>query len=287
MSADIIDPAGARVSREHIERIERTRRLYSGLAVLVLAAVLIAGYDRASALNSGSFWRGLAHFFDYPGQIVDEAWAAGPDFFLRISGFVPALIETLNIAAVATLVGAVLGTVFSLLAARNLDVWPPLIPLCRRIMDVMRAFPELILALFLIFVLGAGPVPAAIAVAFHTIGALGKLFSEVNENVDMKPVEGLKSAGASWLKRMRYAVLPQVLPNYTSYMLLRFEINVRASAILGFVGAGGLGAELSRAIGWGSGADTAAIFVLLFGSIVAIDQLSSWFRRRLVASNAA
>ena len=170
------------------------------------------------------------------------------------------------------------------LSTRNLDVWPPLIPVVRRAMDIMRAFPELIIALFLIFVLGTSPVPAMIAVAFHTAGALGKLFSEVNENADRKPIEGLQACGANWFQRMRFGVVPQVLPNYLSYALLRLEINVRASAILGFVGAGGIGAELRRTIGWGQGAgdETAALFVLLFLSIVAIDQLSSYLRGRLI-----
>ncbi len=150
-------------------------------------------------------------------------------------------------------------------------------------MDVMRAFPELILALFLIFVLGTSPVPAMIAVAFHTVGALGKLFSEVNENADRKPMEGLEAAGGSWFQRIRYGVIPQVAPNWLSYFLLRLEINVRASAILGFVGAGGIGTELRRTIGWGQGAgdETVALFTLLILSIVVIDQTSSWGRARL------
>jgi phosphonate transport system permease protein len=155
-------------------------------------------------------------------------------------------------------------------------------------MDSMRAFPELIIALFLIFIMGSSPVPAMIAVAFHTSGALGKLFSEVNENIDPAPLEGLQSCGATWLQRMRFGVFPQVLPNYLSYFMLRFEINVRASAILGFVGAGGIGTEMRRTIGWGKGAgdETAALFLLLILSIFAIDQLSSIMRRRLVSSEA-
>jgi phosphonate transport system permease protein len=138
----------------------------------------------------------------------------------------------------------------------------------------------------LIFVLGGGPVPAMIAIAIHTAGALGKQFSEVNENADLKPVEGLTSVGATWLQRMWLGVIPQVAPNYLSYALMRFEINVRASAILGFVGAGGIGAELRVAISWGTGRydAAAAIFILLFLTIVAIDQLSSHFRHRLVGA---
>jgi len=277
------------VLRDEILRAEQRRRLYSALVVVLTVAVLVSGFNQASALNSGSFFGGLLKFFDYPGEIVAEAWASGLAFPALLWRFLPALVETLNIALVATLLGGAAAIGLSFLSARNLDAWPPLVPVTRRAMDVMRAFPELILALFLIFVLGGSPVPAMIAVAIHTAGALGKLFSEVNENIDAKPIDGLRACGASWLQRLRFAVLPQVAPNYVSYFLLRLEINVRASAILGFVGAGGIGSELRRTIGWGQGAgdETAALFVLLFLSIMAIDQLSSAVRGRLVRGPAA
>ena len=265
-------------------RLENQRRLYTGLGLALAIAILISGYQTAESLNSGGFVQGLSKFFDYPSQIVREAIAKGPEFWPLFPRFFPALIETLNIALVATLIGGLLAMILSLAATRNLDVPDRLIPVIRRIMDIMRAFPELILALFLIFVLGASPVPAAIAVAFHTAGALGKLFSEINENIDVKQIEGLKATGASWIQRVRYGVIPQVLPNYTSYFLLRLEINVRASAILGFVGAGGIGSELARSIGWGDGAITSALFLMLFATIVIIDQLSSALRRRLTVA---
>ncbi|WP_420406104.1 phosphonate ABC transporter, permease protein PhnE [Nisaea sp.] len=274
------------VMHQEVVALENRRRLYTGLAVVLLIAVVMSGYHEASQLNSGGFLQGLAKFFDYPAQIVAQSWEDGWAFWALFPKFLPALIETLNIAAVATIIGALIATVLSLLSSRNLEVPAAMIPVVRRIMDVMRAFPELIIALFLIFVLGASPVPAAIAVAFHTSGALGKLFSEVNENIDVKPLEGLKATGSTWLQRVRFGVLPQVLPNYSSYFLLRFEINVRASAILGFVGAGGIGSELSRAIGWGAGNEIAALFLLLFLSIVAIDQLSSYLRRHFVGAES-
>lgn len=274
--------------QEEILHLEKRRRLYTGVMILVTAAVIIAGYGQANSMNSGGFISGLSKFFDYPGEIVIEAWQSGGEFFLLLIKFLPALIETLNIALVATILGGAAAMMMAFLSTRGLDVWPWAIPIVRRSMDFMRAFPELIIALFLIFVLGTSPVPAMIAVAFHTAGALGKLFSEVNENIDRKPIEGLKACGANWLQRLRYAVVPQVAPNYMSYFLLRLEINVRASAILGFVGAGGIGSELRRTIGWGKGAgdETAALFVLLFLSIVVIDQISSYLRRQLVGSEA-
>ena len=269
--------------------MERRRKLYSMIGILLMVAVLASGYRLASSMNSGSFLNGLEKFFDYPGEIVREAWDAGKGFFGLVLQFIPALIETLNIAGAATLVGGAAAVVLAFLGSSNLGVKPPVIvPMVRRIMDSMRAFPELIIALFLIFILGSSPVPAMIAVAFHTAGALGKLFSEVNENADADPIEGLASCGATWLQRMRFGVLPQVLPNYLSYFMLRFEINVRASAILGFVGAGGIGTELRRTIGWGQGAgdETAALFFLLILSIFVIDQLSSFMRQRLVSGKA-
>ena len=275
--------------RESLIEQERRRRLYTAIMLIITVAVIVSGYAQSNSMNSGGFLQGMSKFFDYPGEIVAEAIASGLAFPGLMLQFLPALIETLNIALVATLLGGVAATGLSCASTRNFDVWPPLIPVVRRTMDFMRAFPELIIALFLIFVLGSSPVPAMIAVAFHTSGALGKLFSEVNENVDRKPIEGLKACGANWTQRLRFAVLPHVLPNYLSYFLLRLEINVRASAILGFVGAGGIGAELRRTIGWGKGAgdETAALFVLLFLSIVAIDQLSSMLRGRLIGQRTA
>ncbi|HKK99592.1 MAG TPA: phosphonate ABC transporter, permease protein PhnE [Desulfotignum sp.] len=273
------------VIQTEIMAMEKRRRLYSMAGLVLIAAVLISGYGLSNNLNSGGFLTGMQQFFDYPSEIVKEAWAAGFSFFLVMGRFVPALVETLNIAGAASIMGGAVAVVLAFLGSANLGVKPPVVvTIVRRIMDIMRAFPELILALFLIFILGSSPVPAMIAVAFHTAGALGKLFSEVNENADADPVEGLASCGATWLQRMRYGVLPQVLPNYLSYFMLRFEINVRASAILGFVGAGGIGMELRRTIGWGKGAgdETAALFMLLILSIFVIDQLSSFIRRRLV-----
>ncbi len=151
-------------------------------------------------------------------------------------------------------------------------------------LDAMRAIPEIVIALLLIYILGGGPVPAMIAIAFHTTGALGKMFSEVAENADQKPVDGLASVGATWGQKMWLGVIPQVAPDWLSYVLQRFEVNVRASAILGFVGSGGIGYDLKIAMQWGGGKydQVVAIFLMLFLTIVLIDQLSSRYRQKLV-----
>jgi phosphonate transport system permease protein len=259
------------------------RRLYGGLTLLVFVLLMVSGFMTADARNAGGFWDGLAQIGDYPAEVLAEAWEKRADLHALLAEFFPALVETINIAAVSTLIGGAAGLLLSLLATRGLARWPRLIPVFRRLMDIMRAVPEIVIALVLIFVLGGGPVPAMIAIAIHTAGALGKLFSEVAENADLKPVEGLASTGATWAQRMWLGVLPQVAPNYLSYALLRFEINIRASAILGFVGAGGLGYELRNSMAWGPGRfdEAAAIFILLFGAIVFFDQVSSRYRNKL------
>ncbi|WP_372604104.1 phosphonate ABC transporter, permease protein PhnE [Actibacterium sp.] len=262
----------------------KRKRMYGGIMFAVFALLLVSGFMLADSRNAGGFWDGILNIFDFPADV----WADTVPKLDQLPGhlltYFPALVETINIAAVSTLVGAILGTVLSMLSTRGLARWPRLIPLFRRIMDIMRAVPEIVIALVLIFILGGGPMPAAIAIAFHTSGALGKLFSEVNENADLKPVEGLYSVGATWGQRMYLGIVPQVAPNYFSYALLRFEINIRASAILGFVGAGGIGYELKNAMSWGQGKydEAAAIFILLLATITLFDQLSGHIRNHLV-----
>ncbi len=270
--------------REDYLAAARRKRMYSGILLILFVAVLASGFDLAQSRNAGTFLGGLHRVFDFPGELIAEAFSKAGAIPGHMLNYLPALIETLNIAAVATLFGALIGAVLSLLATRGLAKWPRLALVFRRFLDICRAVPEVVIALALIFAMGGGPVPAMIAIAFHTIGALGKLFSEVNENADLKPVEGLASVGASWSQRMWLGILPQVAPNWLSYALLRFEINVRASAILGFVGAGGIGYELKNAISWGQGRYDAAasIFILLFLTIVAIDQLSNRWRHKLI-----
>ena len=279
-------PSVYSIQSSYMAQVHR-RRLYGGLTLLIFVVLMVSGFNIADSRNAGGFWDGLHQIGDYPAEVLAEAWAKRADLPGLIAKYFPALIETINIAAVSTLIGAVGGLFLSLLGTRGLAKWPRLIPLFRRISDVMRAVPEIVIALVLIFVLGGGPVPAMIAIAIHTAGALGKMFSEVAENADLKPVEGLASTGATWSQRMMLGVLPQVAPNYVSYTLLRFEINVRASAILGFVGAGGIGYELRNAMGWGAGRfdDAAAIFILLFGTIVLFDQLSSRYRSKLTGGH--
>lgn len=271
-------------TREGYLEMVRRKRMYGGILLVFFIAVMASGWMVAEDRNAGDFWPGLPQVFDFPAEVLSEAWANRANIPSLLWEYTPALIETINIAAVATLIGAIAAMGLSLLATRGLARWPRMIPVFRRTMDALRAIPEIVIALVLIYILGGGPVPAVIAIALHTGGALGKLFSEVAENADTKPVEGLASVGANWTQRMWLGVIPQVAPNWLSYALLRFEINVRASAILGFVGEGGIGSDLKVAMQWGQGRydEVVAIFLLLFITIVVIDQVSDRYRHKLV-----
>lgn len=282
-------PRNTKIIQESYMAMVQRKRLYGGLVLLIFVLLMVSGFMVADGRNAGGFWDGIGNVGDYPAVVLAEAWAYRTELPGYLLKFFPALIETVNIAAVSTLVGVVAGFFLAMHSTHGLAYFPWAIPFVRRATDIMRAIPEIVIALLLIFVLGGGPVPAVIAIAIHTAGAIGKLFSEVAENADLKPVEGLSSVGANWTQRILLGVLPQVAPNFLSYSLLRFEINIRASAILGFVGAGGLGYELRNAMSWGPGLfdEAAAIFILLFATIIFFDQVSSRYRNRLSEGQTA
>ena len=142
--------------------------------------------------------------------------------------------------------------------------------------------PDLVYAMIFVFALGIGPLPGVLALAVHTTGALGKLFSEVNEGIDRRPLEGVIAAGGTWPTIMRMAVLPQVLPNFISYALLRFEFNIRSASVLGIVGAGGIGEELYLSIRQFDYTDISAIVLLIILVVMAADLSCKSIRHRLI-----
>ncbi|MGF1446576.1 MAG: phosphonate ABC transporter, permease protein PhnE [Pikeienuella sp.] len=262
--------------------LERRRKIYSFLMIVIALAVLFSGLRVTEAANAGGFLEGLPQLFDYAADVISEAWEAGWAWFPLLWQYMPFLIETINMAVVATLIGFALAFVVSFIASRNLVKYGAIVWIARRLLDISRAFPEIVIALFLIFLIGKNPIAAVAAIAFHSVGALGKLFSEVNENIDMKPLDGLAASGASWTQRIWFGAVPQVMPNFLSYALLRLEINVRASAIMGFVGAGGLGQQFKTVTDLKHGDHMSAILVLLIGSIFLIDWISSRLRGRII-----
>ncbi|MEO0749653.1 MAG: phosphonate ABC transporter, permease protein PhnE, partial [Pseudomonadota bacterium] len=143
------------IQSSYMAQVHR-RRLYGGLTLLIFVALMVSGFNVADDRNAGGFWDGLHQIGDYPADVLSEAWEKRADLPGLIAKYFPALIETINIAAVSTLIGALGGLFLSLLGTRGLAKWPRLIPVFRRISDIMRAVPEIVIALMLIFVLGGG-----------------------------------------------------------------------------------------------------------------------------------
>lgn len=192
--------------------------------------------------------------------------------------YVTLIWETILMAITATLLGAAGAFVLSFPAAYNFAPARWLHWISRRFMELCRGIPEILLALIFVFMIGIGPLAGVLAIAIHTVGALGKLFAEVNENASSRPVEGIAATGGTWVQQMLYGVVPQVTPNFTSYALLRFEINVRASSIIGFVGAGGIGQELNRVISFYSDDRVLAVLILVVLTVTVIDLISERLR---------
>lgn len=181
------------------------------------------------------------------------------------------LLDTVLIAFLATLFGTIGAFLICFGASRNLVKNNWIYFISRRVMEFARSVPELVYALIFVFAFGLGPFPGVLAISIHSCGALGKLFSEVNENIDMDHVEGVRAAGANWFQTIRFAVVPQVIPNFLSYTLLRFEINVRAASVIGFVGAGGIGQELMFVIRQFVYQDISAIVLMIIITVAVID----------------
>ena len=195
------------------------------------------------------------------------------------------LIDTVWIALFATILGTAIAFVSSFLSARNLSPHPTVYFITRRLMEIARSVPELVSALGFVFAFGIGPLPGVLAIAVHTVGSQGKLFSEVHENIDSGQLEGARSTGANWFQVMRYGVLPQVVPNLVSYTFLRFEVNIRVSTVIGLVGAGGIGVELIFAIRQFQYQEVSAILLMIIALVVGLDLASEGVRRRIVSGN--
>ena len=148
--------------------LTRRKRMMDGIILAIFVALMVSGFMIADDRNAGGFWDGLHRFFDFPKEVLGEAVEKLDELPAHFVNFFPSLIETINIAGASTLIGAMLAMVLSLLSTRGMARWPRMIPVFRRIMDIMRAVPEIVIALVLIFVMGGGPVPAMIAIAFHT-----------------------------------------------------------------------------------------------------------------------
>ena len=217
-----------------------------------------------------------------------DAWTIAklmwpPDFATVIErGAIGKVLESVYIAWVGTVIGAILSLPLAFLASNNISPRFIRLPI-RQLFNVIRAVPELIVAVVLLGVVPLGPWAGALAIGLHSIGTLGKLASEEIESTDGGPVEAVEACGGTWISRVRWGVLPQVMPSITSYWLFRFEINVRASAVLGMIGAGGVGSELVALLNFRLFPEVGAVLIITVAVVVFIDTVSSSIRRRIIA----
>jgi phosphonate transport system permease protein len=278
------------VLNEAYRRAVARKRLRLTLATAVFFAALVVASIGAE-VNLRTFFTYFGNFVSYFDRIFTlengaRVWTDIGEWFWGWRKWLSMLGETILISYVGTLFGAILAFALNFFAAENTSPALWLRFLVRRVLEFARTVPGIVFALIFVIAFGLGPMAGVLAIAIHSTGALGKLFSEIVENADMKPVEGVRSTGASWVSCMRFAVLPQVAAGYASYALLRFEINVREASVMGFVGAGGIGQELVVAVRKFYYSDVSAILLLIVLTVFVIDIGTGWMRGRLFGKDA-
>jgi len=270
---------------EAYRRAVARKRLRFALGAAVFFAALVLASIGAE-VNLPTFFTHFGNFVSYFTRILTledgtRVWTNIAEWLWGWRKWSLLLGETILISYVGTLSGAVVAFALNFLAAENTApaVWLRVV--VKRLMEFCRTVPDIVFALIFVIAFGLGPMAGVLAITIHSIGALGKQYSEIVENIDMKPVEGVRSTGASWTACMRFAVLPQVVAGFASYTLLRFEINVRGASVMGFVGAGGIGQELVVAIRKFYYSDVSAILLMIVLTVFVIDIGTGWIRGRL------
>ncbi|WP_439499458.1 phosphonate ABC transporter, permease protein PhnE [Bosea sp. (in: a-proteobacteria)] len=286
LAIDRNDPA-IRAHADLYRREMGAKRLRTllGAAIFIACVVLAAiGSEVDPAKFAQNAWRFPKYILEtLPTLRLGSLGADLKEWYWGLNGWLKLLWQTLLIAYIGTVLGAIGGFLLCFVAAANLGKSSWLRWGTRRFLEFCRTVPEIVFALIFVIAFGLGPLPGVLAIAIHTMGAMGKLFSEVVENIDMKPVDGMTAVGAGWWQMVRFAVVPQVLSNFASYALLRFEINVRGASIMGFVGAGGIGQDLIEAIRKFYFTDVSAILLLIIVTVMLIDYGTERLRHALLS----
>jgi phosphonate transport system permease protein len=208
-------------------------------------------------------------------------------------------VETFAISFIGTLMAVVIALSIVFFASRNLiysgllyEMEPKqgwkraarMLPYlaAKSLLNILRTIPEMVWALIFVFLVGLGPFPGVLALGVHTGGVLGKLFGEVLENVDNQPIESLQATGANRLQILFYGIVPQVLPQFISYTLYRWEVNIRVAAVLGLVGAGGLGQRIHIAISLFLENQLLTLIIAIYLLVTLVDYLSAYLRRKVI-----
>lgn len=285
-------PQSAIARIESLRSAQMRRKRWKTLVFGAVLAALITVAAHVGEVSWTKLIAGLPRFGAYIMRIAPDMslmtfWSDLSGWMWNFPTWVTLLFDTLLIAFVSTTLGAVIAFFLSFPAAQNLGFTRVTTQITRRFLELLRTVPELVFALFFVFAFGLGPMAGVLAITLHTAGVLGKLFSEINETVSERSLEGIIAAGASRDQVIRLGVTPQVAPTFISYVLLRFEINVRAASVIGFVGAGGIGQELMFVINQFIYQDISAILVLLIITVALIDIISETIRHRIIASEVS
>ncbi len=259
------------------------------------AAVLVAWSARGTHLEAGALLsrEGLGQMWTYGAKLFPPDLSPA---VLREAG--RGAVETFAISLVGTSLAVLIALPLAFMATRTMlfdgvlyareDLgWRryPRIALyaaAKALLNLLRTIPEIVWALIFVFAVGLGPFPGTLALGFHTGGVLGKLFGEVLEDVSPRPLEALQAGGASRLAVLLYGILPQALPQFLAYALYRWEVNIRAAAVLGFVGAGGLGQRIHIAISLFLENQLLTLILAVYVMVTLVDAWSGWLRRRVV-----
>lgn len=280
MSASRIDDAALRSAfPELFGPAQAIRRMRGALGVLA-ALALIAALWRTGFLDASRLWQGIGKL----GWLVQFMFPPAHNGWL--AEFLHALAETLGMALLGTALAFVVAVPLGFLAARNIVPWSVLRFPLRRGLDGLRGIDTLIWALIFVNVVGLGPFAGVLAIAVADIGVLAKIVGEAVENADRRQVEGVRSTGAGRLQVLRFGIVPQVSPVILSNGLYFFESNVRSASILGVVGAGGIGQELSDRIRINNWDEAMFLILLILLAVWAIDTLSASLRLRLIGRAA-
>lgn len=250
----------------------------------------VSGVRFTLALLAGAIFYGacvwvsevdLQRLIDGIPRLFKWAARAWPPNFSEFDIFLQRAAETVGMATVGTTLGALLATPVCFLAARTITPNPLVYYPVRWFLNIFRGIDSFVFALIFVAAVGLGPFAGVLGLAVHTAGSVGKLWAEAIEAVDKGPVEAAQLTGAGRLKIVGFVVLPDVTPSLVSIILYLWEFNVRASTVLGIVGAGGIGQELKNSIDLLDFPRLGTILLIILAMVTVIDQLSAWLRSRL------
>ncbi|NEE00555.1 phosphonate ABC transporter, permease protein PhnE [Phytoactinopolyspora halotolerans] len=266
-----------RAADERLRRAVRPEKPFNWFRLVVTVAV-VAGFLLATSTVDAHWGRlpeAPAQLWNILGLMIGElALADLPDALASMW-------ESVAIAWLGTMIAAVLSFPLAFLAARNI-AGPGTVVVTRQLLNIPRAIPEIIFAVALIPIFGLGPLAGTVAIGLSSTGTIGKLSAEIIEGCERGPIEAADAAGASKPQRVRWAVIPQVMPEIVAFWLYRFEINIRASAVLGVVGAGGIGTMLQQSIEFRQWGQAGMALIVVIVVTIVIDAASGAIRRRII-----